>query len=150
VHLAGVADGDGGQSLGVDLQDRHVGRAVEAHHLGCELTLVGELDRDQLGILDDMRVGEDQSVRFHDETRPEADRRPFLLIRPEAAREIPGHTGDHRPVIGRRLRRALHPDIDHGGPEPVDNRREVRSRHGRRWSRRTCLLVPPAGGKRSR
>ena len=47
---------------GVDLHDRHVGQRVGADHLGLELAMVEQLDRDPVGAFDHVGVGEDVAV----------------------------------------------------------------------------------------
>ena len=79
----------------LDLDQRDVGALVGADHLGLEFALVGELDGDLVGALDDVRVGQDVAVRGDDEARAERAAlrarsllRPGLLPRNEAAEEF--------------------------------------------------------------
>jgi hypothetical protein len=50
-------------------------RVVRADHLGDQLALVAEAHRDLLGVLDHVRVGDDEAVGGHDEARAEAEGR---------------------------------------------------------------------------
>ena len=67
LQLVGVADRDLRQVLRLDLEQRHVGALVGADDLGLELALVGELDVDFVGAVDDMRVGDEEAVGRNDE-----------------------------------------------------------------------------------
>src|SRR5437867_9225110 len=62
-----VCSSDLGQVARGDLEDRDVGRLVDAEHLGGELALVGQLDGHFIGAIDDVRIGEDHAVRADDE-----------------------------------------------------------------------------------
>ena len=62
-----IADPDHRQVLRVDLDHRDVGRLVRAQHLRLELALVDELHRHFVGVVDDVRVGEDHAVGVDDE-----------------------------------------------------------------------------------
>ena len=75
------------QALGVDLQQREVGRRVRADDLGLDRLLVGELDRDRvLGrAVDDVVVGEDVAGGVDDEARSPSPR--------SSARRRTGRTG---------------------------------------------------------
>jgi hypothetical protein len=70
-----VAEANDRQIVGVDAQHGDVGQLVEADDLGLEFALVGQLDGDLVGIVDDVRVGQDQPVGADDEARTHAARR---------------------------------------------------------------------------
>ena len=65
-----LPSGAGGQVVGVDLEDGHVGVGVGAHHLGLELPAVEQPDGDLLGALHHVVVGQDVAVRRDDEAEP--------------------------------------------------------------------------------
>ena len=67
-----LPSGDRGQTLGVDLEDGHVGVRIGADDLGLELTAVEQPDRHLLGALDHVVVGEDVAVGRDDEARAAA------------------------------------------------------------------------------
>ena len=64
-----VAEGSGREIRGVDLQHRDVGRGVGAHQLRLELAPVQKPDREILGAVHHVGVGQDVAVTAHDEAR---------------------------------------------------------------------------------
>ena len=66
-----------------DFQQRDVGALVAADDLGLELAFVVELDGDFIGRFDDVRIGQNETVRADDEAR--ALRLGEMLLRRLAA-----------------------------------------------------------------
>ena len=66
--VVAVAQGHRRQALGVDLEHGHVGIGVGSDDLGLELTAVEQPDRDLLGTLDHVIVGQDVAVGGDHET----------------------------------------------------------------------------------
>ena len=84
-----VAQLDGRQVRGVDLDQREVGVGVDALDGALELPAVREDHVDRVGILDDVAVGEDEPVRVDDHAGAgAADERTELTERVEAAERI--------------------------------------------------------------
>src|SRR5258708_6569861 len=69
---AGVADLHGGQILRVDLQQRDVRLVIAPDHLGLEFTPIGEPHGHARGVVDHVRVGENETIRADDEARTHA------------------------------------------------------------------------------
>ena len=70
-HLGGVAVSPVGlrQILGVDPQNSQIGGGVGAHEIGLEAAAIGQCDVDLIALGDDVVVGEDHAVGFHDHAR---------------------------------------------------------------------------------
>ena len=68
-ELVGIAEPHGRQAFRIDLQHRDVAGLVRTQHLGFEFPMIDQLDRHLLRAVDDMSVGEDQSVGADDEAR---------------------------------------------------------------------------------
>jgi hypothetical protein len=113
-----------GQAARFDLQQGDVGTVVAADHLGGELALIVELDGDLVGVVDDVRVGEDVAVRADDETGALATARRqvahLALGRHEAPEELEhfvlrhvGHVGHARVRHGALFLGGG--DVHHGG-----------------------------------
>jgi hypothetical protein len=150
-QLVGVADAHGRKAARVDLEQRDIGPLVRAEQLRLELALVMQGDRDLVGALHHVRVGQQIAVGGDDEPRAQsarnvAARSRRLLARPlgpllrrigEKATEELVHRivlveirNRQRPLLaapdaGRRA------DAGHGGPDAVGEVREVRQCLGR-------------------
>jgi hypothetical protein len=79
-----------GQVLGVDLQNGDVAGLVEAEDLGLEFALVGQLDGDLVGAVDDVGVGQDgpSALTMKPEPRPRTGMLRPVLRNAEAAEEL--------------------------------------------------------------
>jgi hypothetical protein len=63
LEIAGTTERRRGQVRTVDLNDRHVEANVATDDLAGKVTTVDHADGDALGVLDDVRVGQDQTAR---------------------------------------------------------------------------------------
>ena len=102
-----VAEGNDGEPLGVDLQEHQIRPGIATQHRGGQLAAVGQRHPDVLGAVNDVVVGDDESVRVDHEARAEA----LLGVAAQVA------------VDARRA------DVDDGGLE------RARQRHPRRRRR---------------
>jgi len=144
-ELRGVADAHHGQLGRLDLEHGDVGALVQADDLGRVLATVGHADRDFGRVVDDMRVGEDVTVGADDEARALAPRRGAVAALPatrdarhaEAAEELIERIVGRHARGGRGLALADDGDIDHGGPEALDEAGEIRERQ----------TLPGSGGR---
>ena len=84
LQLRGIADGQRGQSRGVDLQHGDVRTRIGADKFGVEFSLVGELHFDVGRAVDHVIVGENRSVGCDDDAGAQALLAflPRLLCRP--------------------------------------------------------------------
>ncbi|MNI43453.1 hypothetical protein D3C73_977830 [compost metagenome] len=126
LQLIDVAHLDHRQVLGVDLQHGHVGLRVGAQHFRLVFAAVGQLDGDFLGILHDVRVGEDDAVIADDEARAFATHRHFTRRHAAArARNLAEELGEGVIIIGRHLAGAADADVDDGWSKIAGDLREV-------------------------
>jgi len=87
VHLA---EGDGGELVGLDLQDREVGFGVAADDVGLVGLAVVERNLDVVGFFDDMEIGQDVAVGADDDAGAEtgvALRLSFRAVAEEVAED---------------------------------------------------------------
>ena len=172
--MLGIANRQGSEILGVDLDQRDVGALVTADNLGLELAPVGQRDEDIGCIGHHVVVGQDRTIGGDDESRTHATRHGALLgiataalaaprtwrlfagtwrhgVRAEEVTEhfvgvLPATATARRDCRGRA-------DVDHRRLCLLDDRREV----GQRDDWRLCLglrlgmhlqRVQPAGNHR--
>ena len=85
-----LADSDYRQIAGVYLEQRDIGIGIRTQHLCLEFTLIGQLDRDFVGLGNDMRIGQDMPVLIDDESRTQSLclLPPLAWRRQEAAKEL--------------------------------------------------------------
>jgi len=86
LELIGIAQLEGGQVLGVDFQQGHVGTGIRADQLGGVITAVGQPYQDLVGIGDHMVVGQDVAIGRDDEARPQG--LGLLLLATGTARHL--------------------------------------------------------------
>ena len=108
--VVAVAERHRRQRLGVDLEDRDVGVGIGADDLGLELPPVEQPDRDLLGALDHVVVGQDVAVGRDDEARAAALLDLGLLA--EARGEEPLHARRDALLLAGVLG-PLGADVDH-------------------------------------
>ena len=128
-----VAEWQGEEVVGLDLQDREIGGPVDTHDRGRKRPLVGQADPDLLRAVDDVVVGEDVAAAVHDEPRADAaalDRLVRLVDLDvpdrdaddggEHARHHGGHVGARRvrAGLGRSWRSHRHARDDAQQQEP--------------------------------
>ena len=119
------AMGDGGQVLGVDLDDRDVALRVAADHLGRELPAVLQGDLDLVGAVHHVVVGEDVAVLGGDDAGADAflARRAEIALR-HAALELVTEEAAQQVVHVRALGEAGLLGFD-GGKHPHDARADL-------------------------
>ena len=69
LYLGRVGERDGGEVVGVDLDDGDIGLLVTTDELGDEVAAVGQRDGDGLGAIHDVVVGRDVAVGANDHAR---------------------------------------------------------------------------------
>ena len=124
-----------GRSFASILMQRDVGALVDADHLRLELALVGELDVDLVGAVDDVRVGDDVAVARDDEAGADRLLLEIALRRP-APRDLPAEAAEEfvERIVLRQLGEALPLDLlrdvdaDDGGALLFVELREIRQR----------------------
>ena len=131
-----VAEAHDRQPVRLDLEQRDVGAAVGADHLRLELALVGQLHRDLVRRLDDVRVGQDVAVGADDEAR--AERLRLELARPGIGHEAPEEFVERivfREIRDLRQQRIAHrlrgADVDDGRALLLDQIGEIGQLRGR-------------------
>src|SRR5262249_9496249 len=90
-HLVGVAELDVRHgAVRLDLDEREVGLRIDAEHLALELMLARrELHENLVGMLDDVRVGDDRALGADQKARAETSLFEALrLLRHEAPEEL--------------------------------------------------------------
>jgi hypothetical protein len=116
LDVLGAADAHHRKVPGVDLEQGDIAFGIGADHLGDEFAPVGELHVNDLGTVDHVRVGENVTLRAHDESRADPVHGRLLGHRQlEAAEElVHGIVLVERQVLVRRGARLLrHADVDH-------------------------------------
>ena len=117
----------GSLPLRLDLEDGDVGLGVAADDLGLEPGVVVQDDRDLVGVLDDVVVGDDVAVVVDEEARPQRGGAPprllLLLARLVALHELLEELLERR--TGRQLRQLdARVAFDRLGRRDVDDRRQ--------------------------
>jgi hypothetical protein len=123
----GIAQLDGRQVVGGDLDDGNIGTAVGANHLGAECALVDELDRHFVCATHHMGIGQDVAVVADDEAGAGAARGNFL-DRPAsgtARRKKAAEEFLHVFPIGNHERKSFHTALHQLGGADVDHCRAV-------------------------
>ena len=131
-HRVRIAERDGGQRrVRLHAQHRKIGLLVLAHQFGGEAAAVREVDRDFVGALDDVIVGDDDAAGVDHEARAERGHLARLLLFVIVLEHL---------LIGRAGRELRHlvevgpvdllagRDVDHGRGKP---RRQIRETVGR-------------------
>ncbi|MNQ35738.1 hypothetical protein D3C85_492380 [compost metagenome] len=115
------------QVLRFDLDDGYVRLRIRAQHLGLVFAPVGHLHGHFLGVLDHVRVGQDDAVLADDEAGAFAPHRHFA-IRCAAAGSGDLSKELRQGIIalrGGHLARAAHADVDDGRAEVARDLREI-------------------------
>jgi hypothetical protein len=109
LETGGVAPGDGGEIVRVDLDDGEVGELVDADDLGVQDAAVMESDLDLRGSVDDVVVGDDVAVGRDDDAAAYAVLKLWLLRYLELAAAVAAEAEELGEAGGELLRvYALH------------------------------------------
>ena len=109
----------------VNLDQRNIGAAIHAQHLGLELAFVGEFYRDLGCIGHDVGIGQDGAVRADDKTRTLALRRLCPLLRHRNTKTAEKFKRRIVGVDGGLALERNHADVDHGRTFALNQGAEV-------------------------
>ena len=108
-------------ALGVDLQHREIGARIGQQHLGPEFALVRQGHGDLVAAFHHMVVGDDQAVGAHDHAGAQALLHALAHFR-RAEQLAEQRIAEEGVDLGLHHRLGI--DIDHGGRDALDHRRE--------------------------